>query len=595
MMPVFAVAAAIAIVGVLAPAADAVPLVVTNGSALIRADTNNLPAPSAPAPVTGMQLGETLVAIDQRPATGQLYGIGSQGRVYVLDPISGAATQLGTTSAFTPDGTAFGGDINPVPDRIRLVSNTEQNLRLNPNDGSLTQVDTPLNPAANVVAAAYTSNVSGATSTTLYDIDSVAGTLLVQGSPGGTPASPNGGTLTTVGSLMLGTNLNPAIGFDIGADTASFATITVGGMSRLYGIDLGSGLATNLGQIGDGTTSYLGLAVMPARVRLTSATVAASEGGTAIFEVTRNAPAAGAVSVDYSTAAGTASGGDDFTPASGTLAWGAGESGAKTVAVPIPADSGAEGDETFSISLSNITGADAVLGAPVTATATIAANEAGPALQFSAPSASVSEGGNATLDVTRVGSATQPVSVDYTSASGTATGDDYTPATGTLSWAAGDSAAKTISIPIADDQANEPEESFGVSLQGPTGGATLGNPASATVTIAASDSPVPPPKPTLKLGGARTQKLRTVRRRGVEIVATVDGTCRLSASVRRGNRRIGRATRSLARGRHRLRIKIAKRQRGRLRARQRLTVSATCSSAAGKSKTARRTIRLKRG
>src|SRR3954447_10364851 len=104
MRVVCALAAAIATAALLAPAAGAVPLVLTDGSSLVRADTNDLPNPSAPTPVTGMQGGETLIGIDQRPATGQLYGIGSTGRIYVLDPTTGAATAISAAPAFTPDG-----------------------------------------------------------------------------------------------------------------------------------------------------------------------------------------------------------------------------------------------------------------------------------------------------------------------------------------------------------------------------------------------------------------------------------------------------------------------------------------------------------
>jgi hypothetical protein len=585
-----ALAAAIATAAVLAPAAGAVPFVVTDGSALVRMDTNSTTTASAPAPVTGMQSGETLVGIDQRPATGELYGVGSTGRVYVLDPISGAATQVGAAPGLPPNGTFYGTDVNPVADRIRVVSDEEQNLRFNPIDGSVV-VDSLLNPAGNVVAAAYTNNVAGATTTTLFDIDSVSGKLLRQGGANGAAPSPNSGTLFEIGSLGLGTNLDQRIGFDIGADGVNFATITVASMTRLYGINPNNGAATNAGIVGSGTTPYLGLAIMPARIRLTSATATAAEGGTALFQVTRNAPAAGPVTVDYSTAAGTATSGDDFTAGSGTLTWAGGESGSRTIAVPIAADSAADGGETFSVTLSNVTGADAVLGAPTTTTATI---ENGPTLQFSAASAPVTEGGNATLEVTRVGSTTEPVSAGYTTAPGTATESDYTPTTGTLSWAAGDGAPKTISIPIADDLAQEGEESFGVSLQNPAGGATLGTPASVTVTIA-SDAPLPLPPPTLKLAGTKKQKLRTVRRKGVAIVATVNRACKIDVSARKGKRRIGHVTRALVKGKHSLRIKITKKQRNGLRVNQKLSVSATCSNATGKSKTAKLTVKLTRG
>jgi hypothetical protein len=156
-------------------------------------------------------------------------------------------------------------DFNPVADRIRLVSNTEQSLRLNPNDGTLSGTDTALNPAGNVVSAAYDRNDNDtATPTTLYGIDSAAGTLVLVGSINGTPNSPNTGITTTVGSLGLGTNLNEALGFDISGVTGiGFASITTGGISRLYTINLATGSATLMGAIGSGTSPYLGLAAIP--------------------------------------------------------------------------------------------------------------------------------------------------------------------------------------------------------------------------------------------------------------------------------------------------------------------------------------------
>ena len=180
----------------------------TNGTSIARFDSVSLGTVTTVA-VSGLQIGETLVGIDLRPANGMLYGVGSSSRLYLINPLSGLAMQVGTAGAFTLNGTAFGTDFNPTVDRVRQVSNTEQNLRLNPNDGTLTATDAALNPAGNVVAVAYSNNFMGAVTTTLYAIDSASGTL-------GIVSVPNsGGPITTVGSLGLGTNLNEAIGFDI--------------------------------------------------------------------------------------------------------------------------------------------------------------------------------------------------------------------------------------------------------------------------------------------------------------------------------------------------------------------------------------------
>lgn len=76
----------------------------------------------------------------------------------------------------------------------------------------------------------------------------------------------------------------------------------------------------------------------------------------------------GAVSVDYATANGTASSGSDYTAASGTLAWEAGDTAPKTITVPILA--AATVGQTFTVTLSNITGGHTLPAASDEATVT---------------------------------------------------------------------------------------------------------------------------------------------------------------------------------------------------------------------------------
>jgi hypothetical protein len=100
----------------------------------------------------------------------------------------------------TLSGSRHGLDFNPVPDRLRLTSDTDQNLRINVDTGATT-VDGALNGAGNenVTGSAYTNNdTNTATGIVLYGINvNGAGGLaeLVIQNP------PNNGTLTTVGSL----------------------------------------------------------------------------------------------------------------------------------------------------------------------------------------------------------------------------------------------------------------------------------------------------------------------------------------------------------------------------------------------------------
>src|SRR5262245_19331916 len=210
--------------------------------------------------ITGIPGGETILGIDFRPATGQLYALTSANRLYILNPMTAAAAPL---PMFTPPlmGADFGVDFNPVPDRLRVVSDADQSLRLNPNNGAVAGVDTTLtydandanaNANPNIAGAAYTNSNLGATTTTLFGIDKGLGTLVRQGSPGGAPVSPNSGILFTIGSL--GVTTTGRVGFDIApVSNAAFASLTAAGganQSQLYALNLTSGAATLIGAIG---------------------------------------------------------------------------------------------------------------------------------------------------------------------------------------------------------------------------------------------------------------------------------------------------------------------------------------------------------
>lgn len=207
--------------------------------------TFNLTNPGTPITkaITNLQPSETIYGIDMRPATGQLYALGSTGRIYVLNTATGAATMIGSGPAAVLSGTDFGFDFNPVPDRIRIVSNTGQNLRVNPNDGTLAATDTSLNPGTpNVTAVAYTNSFPGTTTTTLYDIDSTTDMLYIQN-------PPNNGTLTSVGPL--GIDVTASNGFDIGGTSNSaYAILTVGGTNGIYSINKDTGAATLISNFG---------------------------------------------------------------------------------------------------------------------------------------------------------------------------------------------------------------------------------------------------------------------------------------------------------------------------------------------------------
>jgi Domain of unknown function (DUF4394) len=191
-------------------------------------------------PISGLQPNEIILALDVRPATGQLYGLGSLNHVYVISPLSGATMAVGS-GTFSPPlaGTSFGFDFNPAVDRIRVTSDGRQNLRINPEDGAVAAQDDPLayaegdagagiNPA--VGSAAYTAEAQPR----LLDIDSTRD-VLVQQNP------PNDGKLNTIGPL--GVDIQEPVGFDIAADGRGYvAAKRAGGAApELFVVDLATG------------------------------------------------------------------------------------------------------------------------------------------------------------------------------------------------------------------------------------------------------------------------------------------------------------------------------------------------------------------
>ncbi len=206
-------------------------------------------------PVTGLQPGESILAIDFRPATGELYGMGSSSRLYIINHATGSARMVGT-EAFTPalSGNIVGFDFNPTVDRLRVVTSAGQNLRLNPETGTVAVTDGNINgPAgASVNAVAYTNSKAGAAATTLFDIDIVTQKLYKQ-------IPPNNGTLVEVGSL--GVMPTGEGGFDISSDNeAVLASLYVDGKSSLFKIDTATGAASRIGDFA-GADAVNGIAI----------------------------------------------------------------------------------------------------------------------------------------------------------------------------------------------------------------------------------------------------------------------------------------------------------------------------------------------
>src|ERR1051326_4480378 len=194
------------------------------------------------------------------------------------------------------------------------------------------------------------------------------------------------------------------------------------------------------------------------------------------------------VTVDYTTLSGTASSGSDFQFSSGTVSFANGEQ-TKPISVPIIPDTVAEGDETFSVKLSNPQGNIPFTIADDEGIATIVDDDPGGVMQFSVPTFNVNEGsGSATITVTRTVDFVGSVSVNFSTSNGTAIqGQDYGHTVGTLTFGPGVT-SQTFQVPIIDDTVAEPPETVSLQLSGPTNGATLGGQQSATLQINDNDA-----------------------------------------------------------------------------------------------------------
>jgi predicted extracellular nuclease len=225
---------------------------------------------------------------------------------------------------------------------------------------------------------------------------------------------------------------------------------------------------------------------------ISDVTILEGQSGTsnAVFTVTLSSPAAGAVTVDYATADGTATAGGDYTPTSGSLTFAPGET-TKQISVPIVGDVTIEQTENFVLNLSNPSGATIADGQ---GQGTITNDDVPPVQPgvLSIGNASVIEGDSGTTDisfsVTRANGSDGAVSATWSFVAGTATAGDFSgPLSGTVEFAAGQTSA-TIILSVVGDREVEPNESFNVNLSNPTGGATIGT-ASGAGTIRNDDVP----------------------------------------------------------------------------------------------------------
>lgn len=211
-------------------------------------------------PISGLtDTTERIMDIDVRPATGGLVGRSNQGRLYLINPLSGFALLVGNGNQVPTNSVLAGYDFDPTTDQIRVITNTGENLTINPTFASLIRTDPAVafrsgdvnqNAPARVTGLAYSNNILFGGSTVLFGIDSGRNVLVRVGT-----SSPSDGQLSTIGHL--GRRVGSRIGFDIvtlsdGTDVAYAALQRPRQpFSGFYTINLTTGAATLIGTVGN--------------------------------------------------------------------------------------------------------------------------------------------------------------------------------------------------------------------------------------------------------------------------------------------------------------------------------------------------------
>jgi hypothetical protein len=307
------------------PEAERVVLLTDANSLIIRTPGSS----DVTRAVVGVNGATTLVGIDVRPATGVLYGLGSDGQLYAINHSTGTADKVGTPIASFDASAGVGFDFNPVADALRVIT-ADRNYRLNATTGAvvgegpamsgtpgpLAYAEGDLNEGATPDAsgAAYTASTRGLplpAATALFDIDSGTDSLVRQN-----PA--NAGTLLTVGSLLL--DATGVSGFDVSPDgqQAAYAVLTTERGQGLYSVNLANGEPKLLDRL-DGAT-ITGLAVIGAETAVpTEAAFGLSADGLSLVSFTTTDTTASATQVFAGQNVGTSIVAMDVRPSTGQL------------------------------------------------------------------------------------------------------------------------------------------------------------------------------------------------------------------------------------------------------------------------------------
>jgi hypothetical protein len=211
--------------------------------------------------VSGLDANERVVAMDVQPGSHQLYALGSTGRLYTLDAVTGEATFIGRDFGFALSGSNGGMDFNAASGALQLVSSSDHSLLLDTSRVAAITQGGMLGYRAGDAAFGMDPNITQIASRVdgdLFGIDSGRNSLVRFG-------TLESGDVSTVG--RLGIEATETGGFDISSlSGAAYAAFRPAGSANsvFYTIDLSTGVASPAGEFGSGIVSAIAVVPEPA-------------------------------------------------------------------------------------------------------------------------------------------------------------------------------------------------------------------------------------------------------------------------------------------------------------------------------------------
>jgi hypothetical protein len=236
------------------PASAEIAYSVSETNKLVRFDTNE-PGQTIVGTISGMIGGEQILSIDFRPITDRLYGV-SANRLYTIDPATAQAQPVGVAAFTVPLAGNADMDFDPVSGMIRVVTDTNQNVRINPETGVDT-ADTPISGVIGISAIAFRKNIAPAERSTLLAISPATNVFARIGEVDLTDGGASQAAGVATATQALGFDVDGPAGFDITANSERFFAVLTragetesglytdtfqGGASLLRGVPVGERL-----------------------------------------------------------------------------------------------------------------------------------------------------------------------------------------------------------------------------------------------------------------------------------------------------------------------------------------------------------------